>query len=277
MRLSRNVAKHALEAIGLGFVVEARRAFFARAASRGSAIDRSLIARRHLRGEGLEIGALHAPIPVPEGVVVRFVDLFSRADNARRFPDLLHEEIIEPEYLEDGFELQSIPSDSQDFVIASHVLEHSPNPIQVLLDWSRVTRAGGVLYVIVPIAETCFDSGREETDLQHLIQDHALYAAGNHERIRERNRRHYYEWVSISERQIFEDQGHAFDPPSDDAIALRVQELLDGNVEIHFHTFSPDSFRALLDYFCEFCRAGSRVVECCASSNEVVGVIKIGA
>jgi SAM-dependent methyltransferase len=278
MSLSRKAAKRALEGVGLGFVVEARRALLARrtGAAADEGIDRASIARRHLRGAGLEIGALHAPVPVPDDVVVRFVDNFSQHDNAARFPDLARAEIIEPDYLEDGFELSSIPSDSQDFVIASHVLEHSSNPIQVLENWSRVTRPGGALYVIVPIAESCFDAGREETALEHLIEDHALYARGEDERIRERNRSHYQEWIAISERRIFEDQGHAFDLPSDEAIAMRVQQLLDASVEIHFHTFSPESFRSLLDHFCEVRRPGSRVVECRASSHEVVGVVKLG-
>ena len=275
MSIPRQTAKRALRGVGLGFLVDARRAWIERRASAGSGVDRAALAQAYLRGEGLEIGALHTPIPVPAGVMVRFVDLFSRADNIERFPDLPASEIIEPDVLEDGFELRSIPTGSQDFVIASHVLEHSPNPIGVLQNWSRVTRAGGVLYVIVPIAESCFDAGREATTLAHWVEDAALYARGDRAAIRERNRLHYLEWIRISERRIFEDQGHAFDPPSEEAVEMRLAELLDAEVEIHFHTFSEASFRELLEHFCRERRPGSRLVDLRASDNEVVGVVEL--
>jgi len=265
-----------MQAAGLGFVLRARSRLIARVAST-TVSDRAAIACRHIRGEGLEIGALHTPLPVPKGAVVRYVDLFSQEDNAERFPELAQEEIVEPDLVEDGFDLRSIPSCSQDFVIASHVLEHSPDPIQVLLNWSRVIRAGGTLYVIVPIAEACFDAGRKETDLDHLIEDHALSAASECDQMRERNRRHYQEWVTISERKIFADRGQHFDLSSDEAIQFRVEELLDGNAEIHFHTFSSDSFRSLLDYCCKLGRPGSRVIEYHVSSSEIVGVVEVCA
>ncbi len=277
MSIPRQTAKRALRGVGLGFLVDARRAWIERrGSSTGSGVDRAALARRHLCGEGLEIGALHTPIPVPADVVVRFVDLFSKADNVARFPDLPPDEIIEPDVLEDGFELCSVETGSQDFVIASHVLEHSPNPIGVLENWSRVTRAGGVLYVIVPVAERCFDAGREATTLAHWVEDAALYARGDRGAIRDRNRHHYLEWIRISERQIFQDQGHAFEPPSEEAVEMRLGELLEAEVEIHFHTFSEASFRELLEYFCREGRPGSRVVDLRVSDHEVLGVVELG-
>lgn len=270
---SRAALKTLLRGLGLGFVLQARRAWQAR--HQAIPVDREATARRHLRGHGLEIGPLHAPIPVPEGVSVRFVDLFSREDNIERFPDLPAEEIVEPDLLEDGFDLHSVAPASQDFVIASHVLEHSHNPIQVLLSWSRVTRPGGVLYLIVPIAEGCFDAGREPSTLSHWIEDYELCARGEREAMRERDRQHYREWVSISEPRIFRAQGHDFAPPSEEAVAIRVQQLLDDRTEIHFHTFSPESFRALLEHFCRVLRPGSRLLELNASAQEVIGVVQL--
>ena len=39
---------------------------------------------------------------------------------------------------------------SLDFVIASHVIEHAPNPIAALVAAHRVLRSGGKLILIVP-------------------------------------------------------------------------------------------------------------------------------
>jgi SAM-dependent methyltransferase len=42
------------------------------------------------------------------------------------------------------------PDESQDTVLAAHVLEHIPNYRDVLLEWYRVLRIGGYLVIIVP-------------------------------------------------------------------------------------------------------------------------------
>lgn len=42
------------------------------------------------------------------------------------------------------------PSESQDYVFTSHVLEHISNPTQAIKEWFRVLRTGGHLILIVP-------------------------------------------------------------------------------------------------------------------------------
>jgi rhamnosyltransferase len=64
-----------------------------------------------------------------------------------------------------------LPDGSQDFVISSHVLEHFPNTIKALLEWDRLVRPGGILFMIVPHKERTFDRDRARTPLQHLIED----------------------------------------------------------------------------------------------------------
>lgn len=66
-----------------------------------------------------------------------------------------------------------VESDSQDFVISSHVLEHVANVIDTFFEWNRVVRTGGVIFMIVPHRDRTFDAGRERTTLQHLWDDYA--------------------------------------------------------------------------------------------------------
>ena len=273
---TRRLARSALEVAGLGALLRARdRSHARRELAQGEGVDRGALARAWLRGTGLEVGALHVPIPVPDGVRVRYVDRCSREENAKRFPDLSPEAIVETELQGDGFDLAAVPDASQDFVLASHVLEHSPNPIGVLLEWSRVTRRRGILYLIVPIAEASFDAGRSETTLEHWIGDQRAYEEGNTEALRERNRPHYREWVEIAEPRIFAEQGHHFDPPTRAAVEMRVDQLMAESAEIHFHTFSRESFRALLDHFCRELRRGSRIVELRSSEHEVAALLRL--
>lgn len=42
------------------------------------------------------------------------------------------------------------PDHSFDRLIATHVLEHLPNPVEVLKEWSRVVRPQGVISIVLP-------------------------------------------------------------------------------------------------------------------------------
>ena len=93
---------------------------------------RERLARKWLNGTGLEIGALHKPLKVSETVTALYVDRVTRERSIEKFPELPAMDIVPVAIIDDGFELSSIEDDSYDFVVANHVLEHSPNPIQVL-------------------------------------------------------------------------------------------------------------------------------------------------
>lgn len=42
------------------------------------------------------------------------------------------------------------PDNSFDRIIATHVLEHLPNPVAVLKEWDRVVRPGGIISIVLP-------------------------------------------------------------------------------------------------------------------------------
>jgi SAM-dependent methyltransferase len=60
--------------------------------------------------------------------------------------------------------------DSVDFVLASHVLEHIPDPIRALEEWIRVARHKVV--VVVPHRDRTFDHDRELTSLEEFLRRH---------------------------------------------------------------------------------------------------------
>lgn len=210
---------------------------------------REKLAARHLKGAGLEIGALHLPLKVPAGVSVKYVDLSSREENISRFPELNAERIVVTDYLENGFELSGIPDNSQDFIIANHVLEHASNPFQVLLNWGRILKGGGRVFVTVPLVEKCFDRGRALTPLAHFDNDYRLCREGKFEEFTRCNSLHYREWLTISEPNIMSDRGLDSQPLPEGDMDKRIIELLDSSAEIHFHTFSEVSFAAFLNHF----------------------------
>lgn len=62
------------------------------------------------------------------------------------------------------------PDRSYDFVLASHVLEHMPDPIAALCEWTRV--AAQYVFLILPRPDNPFDAGRPLTTVNELVERH---------------------------------------------------------------------------------------------------------
>ena len=78
-----------------------------------------------------------------------------------------------------GHELP-LDDDSYDFVLASHVIEHIPDPIAALKEWARVARRYIVL--VVPHRDRTFDRDRPLTPLAELIERHESGFASEEDR-----------------------------------------------------------------------------------------------
>src|SRR5687768_15644014 len=86
---------------------------------------RRRLARQYLRGAGLEVGALHHPLPAPAAARVRYVDRMSVPDLRKHYPDLAAEPLVPVDVVDDGERLATVPDGLQDFLIANHFLEHT--------------------------------------------------------------------------------------------------------------------------------------------------------
>lgn len=192
---------------------------------------RRRIAARHLAGEGIEVGALHSPFPLPAGVRVRYVDRLTTPQLRAEYPELDGEELVDVDVVDDGERLSTLEPGSQDFVISSHFLEHCEDPIGTLQAQLRVLRPGGVLLLAIPDRRAGIDREREPTPLEHLLRDH--------EDGPERSRsEHYLEWARL------------VDLPLGNVAAERVgehaSELERRRYSIHFHCWTSDEFKAQL-------------------------------
>lgn len=250
-----------LRALGFGSLVTKLNAWNLRRIRAG-------VASRHLKGLGLEIGALHFALPLPPGARAIYLDRASRDDNIRRYTDVNPKDIVRTDIVSDGFRLACIAPESLDFLVANHVLEHTSNTLGALNIWAGKIRPGGCLFITIPLAAMCFDRGRPITSLEHFTEDQRLVDSGDQTGFRNRNRDHYRDWVCISERNLESPQ---LDPS---AVEARIEGLAKELVEIHFHTFSFESFRELLEYFCKRQRPDFRLAETKLSGGEVIALLK---
>lgn len=230
---------------------------------------RSRLASKYLAGTGLEIGAMHRPLRVPSRAKVKYVDIATKAESVRKFPELNPRDIVDVEYVADGFTLEGLPEGRFDFLIANHVLEHSPDPIATLVRWHDVLKGSGILFCSVPIADMCFDKGRAITPYSHMLEDYRAGVGTDPAVARARNRDHYLDWLTISLPAI---EGRA--APSAGALDGRIDDLAAESTEIHFHTFSPPSVRSLFEGVRRDVLPGLQVLEVADSGGEVIVVAR---
>jgi SAM-dependent methyltransferase len=67
--------------------------------------------------------------------------------------------------------LPMIGDGSYDFLLSSHTIEHTTNPLRALREWHRVLRSGALLFLIAPDPTRTFDRRRPVTTMAHLIED----------------------------------------------------------------------------------------------------------
>jgi len=204
---------------------------------------------RYLRGSGLEVGALHNPLEVPPGVTVSYVDYATKEENIKKFPLIDASRIVVTDIVADGCELSGIQADSQDFVIANHVLEHCANPLLALLNWIRVIRKNGIIFLTLPNGEKSFDYGRRITTVEHIVDDYELVKCGQGEKFREKNREHYREFVEISIPNLHKVQRNLKTYATEEARNSYIDKLWrESSDDAHFHVFTKDSLADFLQY-----------------------------
>jgi SAM-dependent methyltransferase len=125
-------------------------------------------------GLGLEIGPAFAPIaPKRGGFKVKTLDHMSGPDLRKKYAGHgVDVNIIEDvDYVWKGERFVDLVGEKTkfDWIIASHVIEHTPCLITFLNECEQLLKPGGVLSLAVPDKRYCFDVFREKTGLAKVI------------------------------------------------------------------------------------------------------------
>ncbi len=76
------------------------------------------------------------------------------------------------QFVSEATDLNKIENHKYDFVISSNCLEHIANPLKALKEWIRVTQKGGLILLVLPNKDFCFDKNRKITLFSHLLEDY---------------------------------------------------------------------------------------------------------
>jgi hypothetical protein len=144
------------------------------------------------------------------------------------------------QYIGEAADLAMLAPASYAFVLSSHTIEHSANPLRVLAAWRRVLQDRGALVMVVPHKDGTFDHRRPVTTIDHLVKD---FDQGTQED----------DLTHLPE--ILDRHDLTMDPAAGDIDAFRARS--ERNLEnrcLHHHVFDTSLVVQLLD------RAGFQIV-----------------
>jgi SAM-dependent methyltransferase len=125
---------------------------------------------------GLEFGPLMSPLVGRQEGRIEYIDHLPTTALREKYakdPNVDIEQIVDVDHiLVDGGLPDSLAPESFDYVIACHVFEHLPNPLQWLADVASRLRPDGLLCLALPDKRFTFDRLRPPTRLASWIEAH---------------------------------------------------------------------------------------------------------
>jgi predicted SAM-dependent methyltransferase len=203
---------------------------------------RRRLAERYLRGSGIEIGGLHAPLRTPPTATVRYVDRLPTIELRRNYPELRLLRLVDVDVVDDGEALRTFEPESLDFIVANHVIEHCENPLATIERWLSLLRPGGVVYMAVPDQRATFDRKRPLTTVEHVLRDYREGPAGS-------RRDHLREYARLVEGTAEADVDRV------------IEGWIESDLRPHYHVWTGSSFRTLLERAREAAKLGFNIEE----------------
>ena len=206
-------------------------------------------------GPGLEIGPSHSPLASKaEGFQVEILDHMSAQDLRSKYRDA-GVNVDHIEAVDFVWRGKSLPEtigrrSCYDWIIASHVIEHTPDFVGFLLDCQTLLHEAGRLILVVPDKRYCFDHFQNLTSTGDVLDAHQLRrTVPSPGRVFD----HFANAVGKGNHHVISWHRHApgtlrlihnFENASD---AWRHAQTGDEYVDVHNWHFTPASFRLIIE------------------------------
>jgi SAM-dependent methyltransferase len=211
---------------------------------------------------GLEIGALATPRVGKDEGPIRYLDHATTDELKQKYatnPGMRSRlnKIVAVDYvIREGRTIaDTVGGDAPfDYVVASHVIEHIPDPVGWMAEVACVLRPDGILSLIIPDKRYSFDINRALTDISDLVD-------ANLRSLRQPSYRQAYDfyaraiagmvdadslWVGVADYGTTVPQ-NVDDPDVAALEACRRMQTSDEFVDVHCQVFTPDSFLLLFE------------------------------
>ncbi|HEV7689651.1 MAG TPA: methyltransferase domain-containing protein [Hyphomonadaceae bacterium] len=143
----------------------------------GRNTDLRALAASLANGRGVEVGPGLKPTLKPSPVLdVSYVEEKHPKDWEETYHkqhELPPAEIFDRYVIGSGTVLEMVEPGSLDFVFSAHVLEHLPNPLQVLTNWLATLKPGGLIIALVPDPRFTFDCRQPPSTMAEMLEEEA--------------------------------------------------------------------------------------------------------
>lgn len=223
-------------------------------------VSREALIRKNISKEevGLEIGPSHHPIvSKKEGYNVEVVDWLNQEGLKEHYKDhgVNVDAIEEVDYVWTGGSYSQLIGKTgyYDYIIASHMIEHTTNLLGFLRDCSELLKKDGFLRLAVPDKRYCFDHFRDVTGLAEVINNYyhpnSLQSVGNvaEYHLNVVKYKDDISWGRTTSVWKPSDKDYKFVHSVD--LAKRFMNMVNENntyIDIHHYVFTPLSFELLI-------------------------------
>lgn len=203
-------------------------------------------------GKGMEIGPSYSPIaPKNQGYDVDVMDHLDQQQLREKYQgygvDLDAIEVVD--YVWNGECFRELTGNRYryDWVIASHLIEHTPDLIGFLNNCESILSERGVLSLVVPDKRYCFDRFRPISNLAYVIDSHL-----RQEKIHSPGTVAEFYLNIVSKNDIIAwhencEGSYRFIHSYDDAL-FNINDVIENEkyIDVHRWCFVPQSFRLLI-------------------------------
>ncbi|MBL4774252.1 MAG: methyltransferase domain-containing protein [Alcanivoracaceae bacterium] len=205
------------------------------------------------QGCGIEIGPSIRPIaPKSNGFNVEIIDHASQEDLKIKYEkhNVDISNIEEVDFVWSGEKYSKLTNKKKhyDWLIASHLIEHTPDLVEFINNCEEILNANGVISLVIPDKRYCFDHYRPLTGLSQVVDGHlqkrTIHTPGS---IAE----YYLNVVSknntIAWNKYVEGEYKFIHEPTDATRGMNSVLLNNKYIDIHAWCFTPHSFRLLIN------------------------------